>query len=309
MKLKHFNIFIFFAVFFVYVSCDEIIDPDIAKKKVTLYSPADGVTVTSNTVLFKWNEVKGAAKYRLEVVSPTFKNAASAILDTTITTTQFSTTLIKGKYQWTVTAINNTAKAYSDTLSLTVSQSGDLSQYTIANLSPKNAIAKTSITFSWDKIYSAKKYVFVIWNPSWESGTETRDTVSTNYITLSNISEGTYEWGVKALNDSTESEFTHTPLIIDITAPDTPTLIGSTVSNSSVTFQWSRKTDSGSTLSDSLFVATDNTFTNCKIKERFSATSTTQTISSTGTYYWRVRTCDAAGNCSSCSSTLSFTRE
>jgi len=301
MKLKVIKIVALVSLCLVYCSCDEIIDKNISGKKVTLYSPGNNVTITTNTVLFKWNPLDGAAKYRLQVVSPTFAASASVLADTIITATQFSLALSKGSYQWTVSAINNTATAYSDTLSLKVALSGDLSQSTVTNLFPKNAIASKNITFGWDKVFSAKKYIFALWSPNWQSGTLIKiDTVTTNAFTMSNLNEGNYEWGVKAINDSTETPFTHFPLIVDVTAPGKPTLISptdaSTTTTTSVTFQWSQVSDSGSPLSDSLYVASDNLFSNCLVKEKLSTSTFTETITTTGTYYWKVITCDAAGN-------------
>lgn len=301
MKLKIIKIVAILTVCIAYSACDEIIDPDISNKKVTLYSPGDGVTITSNTVLFKWNALEGAAKYRLQVVSPSFSAIVSVLADTIITTTQFSLALSKGSYQWTVSAINNTASAYSDTLSLTVALSGDLSQSTVSNLYPKDAIGSQDITFGWKNVYSADSYIFEIWSPAWQSGSIIKkDTISVNEYTLSNLNEGSYAWGVKAINDSTETPFSHYSIIVDTTAPGKPTLIAptdaSSTSSTSVTFQWTRVTDTGSTLSDSLFVARDSLFSDCLIENRITSTSSTETLTTTGTYYWRVRTYDAAGN-------------
>jgi hypothetical protein len=316
MKLKVFKFVAIVSVCIAFCACDEIIDPDISNKKVSLYSPSDSVTITANTVLFKWNALEGAAKYRLQVVSPSFSAIATVLADTIITNTQFSLALSKGSYQWTVSAINNTATAYSDTLSLTVALSGDLSLSTVTNLYPKNAIASKNISFSWDKVYSAKKYIVAIWNPSWQVGTQIIDTVTTNQYSITDLAEGSYEWGVKAYNDSTETTYSHFPLIVDVTVPILSTLSSPAdqfiQSSTSVTFEWTRAPDSGSSLYDSLFVATDNLFnttTTYLVKEKFTGTSTTQTITNTGTIYWRVRTCDAAGNKSVYSATRSFTRQ
>ena len=226
MRLKVIKLVAIVCLCLVYCSCDEIIDKDISGKKVTLYSPGNNVTITTNTVLFKWNPLDGAAKYRLQVVSPTFGSIASIMVDTIITTNQFSLALNKkGSYQWTVSATNNTATAYSDTLTLTVVLSGDLSQSTISNLYQTNAISSKDITFIWDKVYGAKSYVFVLWSPAWQSGSIVKtETITTNQYTMSNLGEGTYAWGVKAINDSTESLYSNRSITIDTTNPGTPTL-------------------------------------------------------------------------------------
>ncbi|MBN1462687.1 MAG: hypothetical protein JXQ69_09375 [Paludibacteraceae bacterium] len=301
MKLKMIKLVAIVAICIAFCACDEIIDPDISNKKVSLYSPSDSVTITANTVLFKWNALEGAAKYRLQVVSPTFSAISSVLADTIITNTQFSLALNKGSYQWTVSAINNTAMAYSDTLSLTVALSGDLSLSTVSNLYPTNAAASKNITFIWDKVFSAKSYEFVLWSPSWQSGSIVKkETISTNQYTITGLSEGTYAWGVKAINDSTETPFSNCSITIDVTNPLPPTLTtpaeASTTNSSSVTFQWTRATDTGSTLFDSLYVATDEQFINCIVNRKMSSTSATENITTAGTYYWRVRTIDAAGN-------------
>jgi hypothetical protein len=297
----------------VLVSCNDVFDKDIENNKVQLYSPSNNVTIGANTVLFKWNKMEGATKYRLEVVSSSFTSISSVIVDTIITNTQFSKSLTKGNYQWTVTAINNTAKAYSDTFNLKVIQSSDLSSSTISNTYPTGTIAVSPNTFSWDAIHGAKAYIVAIWKNQYQSGSLiTSDTVTTNSFTTSKtLSDGTYVWVVKAINDSTETAYTKTTITIDTSAPNAPTLSspesGTSITGTSVTLQWTTGTDlvSGTARRDSLYIATNNQFTNASIK-LVSGGSSTETISTAGTYYWRVRTYDEAGNASAYSSTRTF---
>lgn len=308
---------IIFALIFcstmIIVSCNDIFDKDIENNKVQLYSPSNNVTVGANTVLFKWNKMDGATKYRLEVVTSSFSSIKSVTVDTIVTTTQFSLSLKKGNYQWTVTAINNTAKAYSDTFNLNVIQSSDLSSSTVANTYPNGTIAASANTFSWDVIYGAKAYIVAIWKNQYQSGSLiASDTVTTNSFTSNKtLSDGTYVWVVKAINDSTETAYTKTTIIIDTSAPDTPTLTspesGTTVTGTTVTLKWTTGADlvSGTTRRDSLYIATNSLFTNASIK-LVSGGASTETISTAGTYYWRVRTYDEAGNASAYSSTRTF---
>ncbi|MBN2664641.1 MAG: hypothetical protein JXR68_13410 [Bacteroidales bacterium] len=213
-SFTHFICFLFLGS--IVLSCDEIIDPDISKEKVFLFSPVDSATITTNAVLFTWDPVYGAAKYRLELVSPLYNKPVTVILDTFLTATQFSLQVTKGIYQWTVTAYNNTAIAYGDIYNLTVTQGTDLSQYTVLNLAPSDTLSNSTVTMLWDKVYSATGYIVSIWSPTWQRGVEEKkDTVYTNQYNYT-FKDGVYAWGVKAINDSTETKYSVCSLVIDL---------------------------------------------------------------------------------------------
>lgn len=304
----------FILIVITLISCDEIFDKDIAKDKVSIYAPADNASISSNTVLFKWNELDGAKFYRLQVVSPSLAAPSLVFADTIIATNQFNLTLTPGNYQWVVTAINNTAQTNSDTLNLTILQSSDLSKSTVANLYPQTALASAGATLSWDPITSADRYILVLWSPTWQTGVKIRtDTVTSAELTVASLTEGKYAFGVKAINETSATAYATANFIIDRTAPGTATLISPAegfkiIGTTSVALSWNRASDNGSELHDSIYIADNTQFTNC-IRERVNAQSITKTIAQTDTFYWYVRSCDAAGNVGANGTYRSFIRQ
>lgn len=315
MKFSKFILSIFILCSALLNSCDEVFDKDIEGDKVQLYSPSNNATITSNNALFKWNALDGAVKYRLQVVSPSFSSVSNVLADTIITGTQFSLVLRKGSYQWTVTAINNTAQAYSDTLSLTIIQTNDLTNSIVANTYPKGVIASTANNFSWDAVFGAKSYSVSIWKNQFQSGTLIDvATVTTNsFTTTKTLADGTYVWAVKATNDSTETQYTKTSITIDTSIPNAPTLISPAdkytllTSENSINLNWTSGTDivAGTNRTDSLYISKNIDFSYATTKI-VTGGSSVETITEAGTYYWSVKTVDAAGNVSPRSTSRSF---
>jgi len=89
------------------MSCEEIInEEDITDNVVELLAPANNVTMATSDVNFNWQTVYGATGYRLQVATPAFSNATQILLDTTITSANFSQVLSENKYEWRVRALN-----------------------------------------------------------------------------------------------------------------------------------------------------------------------------------------------------------
>src|ERR1044072_7096752 len=88
------------------VSCDDVLEKDIADETVSLRTPVDGYETTTQNVSFWWEPVEGATSYELTIASPDLEHAAIIVLDSVITAKQLSTKLEEGAYQWCVKAIN-----------------------------------------------------------------------------------------------------------------------------------------------------------------------------------------------------------
>ena len=91
---------------FLIVSCEEILEKPLDEKKVVLLAPRDHLVTTDSVQLFYWQEMEGALRYQLEIVSPDFNSIERLIEDTTISKLQFQKKLLPGKYQWRVKAKN-----------------------------------------------------------------------------------------------------------------------------------------------------------------------------------------------------------
>jgi hypothetical protein len=108
--MKSNNILIVFLVLTGLLACDTAFETDLAGKKVILLAPANNLSTTDRTHTFYWEQLQGAAEYRLQVVSPRFDSIVKLIADTTISFDRFKlTNLDAASYQWRVQALNNSS--------------------------------------------------------------------------------------------------------------------------------------------------------------------------------------------------------
>lgn len=326
MKIKKIFIVGFIASIIIYAfsGCKDIIQTSLTNKNVTVVVPSNNLHTTSASMTFLWDEVEGATKYHFQMVSPTFSNASKLIADTNISFHRFELTLSPGTYQWRINAFNESSESEYTTYNLYIDSAASLTTSEVVLISPGTntstyVTAQQHIIFKWyNTLYNADDYRFEIHSPDWAGAlvfpAELRDGDTISYT----LDEGTYEWGVQAQNSTSVSLFTKRKLIIDKTAPATPSLTyplinatihDSTLTNSMLRFSWQRYTDNGSTIKDSLYVATDSIFSASAIKVMASCidTSYTYNLTATATYFWKVRSIDDVGNKSAYTATRKFT--
>ena len=145
-------------------SCDDIIEPSISKKLVTLEAPVNQYQSTSYTINFWWDAVDNALTYHLQVVTPTFASPGSLVLDTIVTSNKFSFTLSPGNYQWRVTAENGSSQtAFAGPRNFTIDASSIKQQSVLLN-SPTNQYLtnQSPVVFQWGSMYGATQYRFEI---------------------------------------------------------------------------------------------------------------------------------------------------
>ncbi|MBI2269773.1 MAG: hypothetical protein HYU69_05375 [Bacteroidetes bacterium] len=296
-------------------SCKDIVEPDLGKKSVNLLSPANGYNSQSANITFWWEEVKYATQYHLQVVKPDFNNIQALMLDTNVTSNKFAYTFGSGAYQWRIRAENGSSQTAYVTRGFSVDSTLNLSGQAIVLVSPSdNFISNTyKQQFKWYPLSNADDYRFEMLSGTgtiYINATYTKDT-----LTYTFSGDGTYTWRVKGQNVQSSTPFTSRTITIDASAPNTPTLLlpndqdsttfsVGTKSKAAINLSWDRGTVSGSAITDSVLVyqvpATSN----------FLYKSTTSTIYSDslplGTYYWKIRSYDAAGNKSAYSVVRSF---
>jgi stress-induced morphogen len=91
-----------------------ISDPDISGKRVAIVAPLDKTSITEGKVKFLWNELDGAERYRITVVSPNFEHASRAVHDEVVYRDSLSMgydidlELTPATYQWSIQAFNKT---------------------------------------------------------------------------------------------------------------------------------------------------------------------------------------------------------
>ncbi|MFP9119327.1 hypothetical protein ACLI08_16180 [Flavobacterium sp. RNTU_13] len=299
----------FFIAFFLLTlfSCDDIMEKDITNDMVITVSPSEGQEIYSNVVNFRWNELKGANSYRLQVYSE-----GAVVMDSLVKTNNFTQTLQPGDYQWRVRGENFAYQtAYTFPKGFKLIETDDLTNQQVLLLNPlADAYSNTSVlSFNWTELSAATSYEFQIINTATGGSIVQENDLSTNsYSVTSGIisQDGQYSWKVKAKNsdNDTQTGYSTRSFYIDTTPPNAPQnsspSTDATVSlRNEVNFQWSGGTDTGvvnSAVTYTLQIATDTGFTNVIQTVNTANLSYGYTFSVAGTYYWRVRSKDQANN-------------
>lgn len=301
------------AIILIFHSCRDIFERNLEKSSVTIQTPPDNYQSTVFTVNFWWDEVKGADAYRLQIVSPDFNAITRLVLDTPVTGTRFAYTLNPGSYCWRVRAENNSSQTDYATRCLSIDSAPDLSAQQLVLASPVNSFitTQTSISFKWYPLLNADDYRFELRTPDFNGTLVIPVAILTDTLVLiSGLAEGSYQWGVRGQNTFSNTSFSIRGFIIDATDPATPVLLSpannDTLDGASMDFSWSQPADSGSAISDSLWIYSD-TINWVPVKEYFTS-ATIQNVDTlpAGIYFWDMMAIDAAGNKSSYSSLRKF---
>jgi hypothetical protein len=292
---------------------DIILVNNIANRTVILIAPGDSVVTDVATQTFWWDSVDYATSYELDVVSPSFRAVERLVVDTMVTGQKFKLTLVPGHYQWRVMAKNSSYQTPFTYSSFVIDSTSSLSSQLVSlSFPPANSYTNlATITFQWIPLYNASQYQVQVKSGSWTGAAViSRGLTANDTMIVTNLAAGTYAWGVQALNNDGASSFNYTTFTIDRTAPGAPTLV-SPAGNAALTVSpvhlvWNRATDAGIPLYDSLFVATDSLFSNVAFSLKESVDSAQVSLTS-GKYFWKVKTTDAAGNQSGSSAAWKFT--
>jgi hypothetical protein len=170
----------------------------------------------------------------------------------------------------------------------------------------KSSIRDTTPYFKWMRVTGAVKYQLVVDNNvSFGSPEVNISNITNTYITLGTpLKEGTYYWRVRAMD--AKNNWGHWSYIfrftVDITPPGTPVLLspvsGTKTTDHTPTFTWKAPTGAWKYV----FSIDDNADFSSPV---FTSPPVEPTMYNmlfaldSGTYYWRVRARDAAGNWSS----------
>ncbi len=299
-----------FVLFLTFFSCEEVLfEEDLSDKTITLIAPADSTAVRNTSVTFSWAEVELAAEYRLQIAQPSFENASQIVLDSAITGTNFSTTLLKNEYQWRVRAQNSgTATPYA-TASFTVLESEDFSAIEVLLSSPENnKVTNTAeTTLEWQSVTDATLYRVQLLNASNEVVEE--ETIAETSISFT-FPEGVTKWQVRAENNTQSTLYTTRTLTIDSKVPNKPVATApannATQTATAVTFSWTREVVEGTAEVDSIYVYKDVGLTDLATKDLVTSPSDI-TLDAGTTYFWIITAFDEAGNKSESSDVSRFT--
>jgi hypothetical protein len=304
-------------------SCKDIVAEDISNRIPELIIPTLNDTVMQNPVMFKWEEMEGATKYHLQVVSPSFSTISDYVLDTIVSGTTFSFPLDSNQFELKLTAMNGgyTSQTLGPIkfwvgLSPTTNTSSIVLQTPLDGIYTNESFAGP---FTWQTLSGATSYEYSLRKgSSFANGSIelTQNNIVTNTFTLPGnvtLTEGTYYWGVKGYYSSGETIFSVRSFSVDTNEPGTPSLISpsnmSFLSAGSISFSWGMGSNGGTVQSpvhNVIEVSTDSGFSTIVETDDILGTSINYTLAA-GTYYWRVYSFDEAGNTSSYSSINTFT--
>lgn len=308
-------------------SCKEIIATDISETVPVMILPQVNDTVQNNPVHFKWEEIEGATKYHLQIVSTSFSNIESYEIDSMASSTSIFISLDSAEYELMLTAMNEGYTSHTlGPIKFWVGVQPSESSGFVTLLSPADGAYFNEDyaddpdfegEFDWSALTGADSYEFSLRRgSSYTTGTvvETSPGIEgTSHELDATLTPGEYFWGVRAnLTSGGETVISTHKFYIDTVNPVIPTLVSpsSSVQTGSVVFTWSNSADPGSPkapVHSTVEVAEDVNFTINPQSEDFMGTTGTMTLEGVGQRYWRVVNWDEAGNFSSYSTVGEFT--
>ena len=303
------------------VSCDDIFEEDISNESIFLVSPNDGAEIEGNFATLQWQSLEDAENYRLEIKSET----TGFIKDTLSASSNVVIPLSADEYSWRVRGENSAYEtSYSFERSFTMIDINDLTSQIVFLNTPSIDLFTQSdeLILSWNEINAATGYELVVdlivegetMNVINETGLLS-PTFLLNEVSI--MTDGAYKWSVKAFNDQSETIFSNRFFFIDNELPAAPGLIDPENeeflnTTESIVLDWMIPEDIGeiqSQISSVYELANDQNFQDIIDVETLTDESSNAEIQTltTGTYFWRVRLIDEAGNQGEWSEIRSFT--
>lgn len=315
--MKTINKIILIALAIFTYSCEDILEEDISNDTIQIISPTKDAKVESNVVNFKWNTIKGADKYRIQI----YESNEVLLLDSLTSKTSITLPLEAGNYMWRVRGENYAYESiYSFPSNFSTIIPDDLTNQQVILLSPDNDkfMNYINITLNWEVLAKATSYSAKVVNTATGEEIYSKSDLTDTSIklALTTLEDGTYEWRLKAKNtDSETKQYSARKFNIDTTIPNQPknTLPADNstqTNNSSVTYTWNIASDTGTAKSPVSYIvefASDIDFNSIVETQNSNSTTLQQTFKTTGIYYWRVRAIDGAGNIGVNSTKFKFT--
>jgi len=316
MKLKPILILLFLSLtgMITISSCDDIIEPSIAKSQEILEAPFNGYSTANYSVGFWWDQVSHALHYHLQIVTPNFDTIGSLVLDTLVSGYKFTYNLAPGKYQWRVRAENGSSvTAYSTARGFTILASS-LAQQTEQLSSPVNNTLTNQGTalFQWQSLYGATQYQLEIDTNNFQNlnalvYNQTIPGVQVNFTFPKNQ---TYQWRVRAENDTAQSQWSLVNVITFDNIPPGPVSLAAPANNVTIASPVALSWNSVATATQyKLYVFQSDSVTtyNSSFPMLLNTTNYNFTLGSSGNrIYWKVSAIDAAGNEGQASALNSF---
>jgi hypothetical protein len=277
-------------------SCEDFIEKDLSKKSLTILSPADNNISPNFTQTFWWEEIKGANKYEIQIVKPSFSSIQEFITDTLVSGSKLSYNLLPGTYQWRIRAKNSSSATEFITRTLTIDSTLDLAGQSLVLLSPSDNYYTKNLTntFTWQIMPNAQYYIIQILESGSIIHTQSCTTTSASY---SFPNEANYQWRVFAQNSTSNSGYYTRTITVDTTRPNVPIVafpLTDTTTAQPIQLGW---TCLESNLNCRLQIALDSTFSAIIKDTVLSENSYNFYNPVTGQfYYWKVKAIDKALN-------------
>jgi len=306
--LHHYLMFLMFSIFCW--NCADIIEPDLSEQQVSLISPLDSFATNLQTITFLWEDIDDVISYNIQIVKPDFVTPLIFVLDTNVTDNRFTTSLSPGEYQWSVIGRNNNTSTLSQVFSLIIVEDSLLNDQVVNLISPTDNTTTNDndISFLWQTISSADSYRIQCASPDFSNSTFLvfNENITTDSY-LANLPDGTYRWRVRAENTLGYSEYSEFGLSIDSQSPNAPVLLtpsDGTITTSPVSMEWTYDADAAI---DSIYIYSDSLTNLVDSDGVIDLPYSFDNGLADSTYFWRVRSFDAAGNFSPFSDTWKFT--
>lgn len=309
--MRKFNTPVILSLLLVFCSCEEILlEEDISTSTVELLTPGENAVIESSTISFRWSEVEAATAYQLQIATPGFAAPQQFITDITTEENVYSAELQEGDYEWRVRATNSGYNTAFSTAAFSVESTGEFSDQKLNLFSPSNDFLsnKNNITLNWGEIEGATLYRIQIV----QNGQVVQEKTTTETDLDVTFPEGQSTWRIRAENEAENTLFSERGIFVDSVEPETPQLLKPTdkadLTVPTVIFEWNRSSIAGSEEIDSIFIFRNLKLSDLVSKDRVT-TSYTTTLDREKTYYWFMRSYDAAGNIGDRSEVFSFTIE
>lgn len=283
---------------------------------VQIISPINNAEIESNVVNFRWNNIDGADKYRIQV----YASNQSMILDTLVNPSGFTYPMRGGDFQWRIRAENSAYQSsYTFPANFTIIETDDLGNQQMILSSPREGFYfnTTNVTLSWQALRAADKYQLDLTNMA-TGAIFPKPDITGNSVTFSATEltqDAKYTWKVKAENESSETLYATRSFSIDRVNPNQPQ--NSLPANNSrqsanlqLDFTWNMPPDNGVVQSPiSYIIEFSNTADFGAVTQTSNSLNPNfqQIFTQLGDYFWRVRATDEAGNIGANSSVFKFT--
>ena len=303
----HLVTYLFFCIFLF--SCNEILmEDDITSESIKLIAPTDNSDFFSTGISFTWESSNFITNYRLQVARPNFDEPLQIILDTLVSGNVFNYQMNVGEYQWRVRGENSAFFSPYTLRSFKIINNDDFQNNVITLQSPANNIMTNSAmqTLLWQAVIGATTYQVQI-NDS--EGVAIYDEIITDNYLMFSFPEGNFTWRVRAINGALQTLYNSRSLLIDITAPSSPTPFfpknSANISEGDVIFEWNRNQNQLSSEKDSIYIYNNSALSILYLMDE--EVSPFNISLESGNYYWFVKSFDSAGNVSAQSNIFNFT--